>query len=410
MPTEEKPIKPWVLALGQAVSGPLSEAMRRKFVFKQTGTFTQGPTGLTGIVFHESELRNVKSPVATDRADDRFGFEVWREYQTRENRWSVYGGFSTWNKALARVCFMRNVRDNAASIETRVLAWLNRYGLDAWIDFDQEGNRRFDWRTARGSVDLKGELRRFGDLDRKSSGKHKDRPGGWTGSQFAVRRLFTTMCSLSEEELAESAEFLGAELLESYKELEFLYLLLWPHEKPSHSEDCVPDVEPFDPEAVDQVRERIEALVATRLGQPEFRQTLLRAYRGRCAVTGCDVEDALQAAHLFPYTGMNSNRCSNGVLLRADIHNLFDKHLMAIEPGTNEVRVAPGLRGTAYETYDGRVVILPENPNEAPHPRALEHRFNLFAGASGGVSDNKPMASKGSPRIRLFDHGSEDED
>ncbi len=50
---------------------------------------------------------------------------------------------------------------------------------------------------------------------------------------------------------------------------------------------------------------------------------LLKAYSGRCAVTGCDAEPALEAAHLRPYKGPESNTAANGLLLRSDIHTLL---------------------------------------------------------------------------------------
>ena len=52
-------------------------------------------------------------------------------------------------------------------------------------------------------------------------------------------------------------------------------------------------------------------------------------YEGKCAVTGCDVPDVLQAAHIFPYMGPETNHPSNG-LLRADIHTLFDLGLIEL--------------------------------------------------------------------------------
>jgi predicted restriction endonuclease len=71
---------------------------------------------------------------------------------------------------------------------------------------------------------------------------------------------------------------------------------------------------------------RRRVLVAIVCGQWEgvFRRQLLLAYEGRCAVTGCDVEVALEAAPIEPYQGPHSNDIANGLLLRADVHPLFD--------------------------------------------------------------------------------------
>jgi hypothetical protein len=64
------------------------------------------------------------------------------------------------------------------------------------------------------------------------------------------------------------------------------------------------------------------------------------SYQGRCAVTSCDAGAALEGAHLRPYRGPESNDVTNGLLLRADIHTLFDLRLLAPDPapGTSSSR------------------------------------------------------------------------
>ncbi|HUZ56031.1 MAG TPA: HNH endonuclease [Streptosporangiaceae bacterium] len=66
--------------------------------------------------------------------------------------------------------------------------------------------------------------------------------------------------------------------------------------------------------------------VAARQDSPA---ALMAAYSGRCAVTGCTVQAVLEAAHLRPYRGPDSNVTGNGLLLRADIHTLLDLQLLA---------------------------------------------------------------------------------
>ena len=83
--------------------------------------------------------------------------------------------------------------------------------------------------------------------------------------------------------------------------------------------------------------ERLLQEVRRRLGQTEFRSALVDAYNSECAVTGCDVVDALEAAHLIPFCESESNVASNGLLLRADIHTLFDRHLIGINPVTKVI-------------------------------------------------------------------------
>ncbi len=101
-------------------------------------------------------------------------------------------------------------------------------------------------------------------------------------------------------------------------------------------------------------RQRVLAAIVRRRGQPAFRKTLLEVYGGCCPMTGCDVVDALEAAHIQPYSGLKSNDVRNGLLLRADVHTLFDLYLIAINPGSLRIAVAPALQQSAYFELDGR--------------------------------------------------------
>ena len=100
----------------------------------------------------------------------------------------------------------------------------------------------------------------------------------------------------------------------------------------------------FDPDSVKDERERAIRAIRLRRGQPAFRATLLEAYGRRCAITGCSVEDVLEAAHITPYLGSLTNHVSNGLLLPTDIHTLFDCGLLAIEPRTRTVVIAEALK------------------------------------------------------------------
>jgi len=132
--------------------------------------------------------------------------------------------------------------------------------------------------------------------------------------------------------------------------------------------------EAFDPARVKDARERLKAFVVRRLGQPAFREMLIRLYRGRCALTSCDVVQVLEAAHVTPYRGPDTNEATNGILLRADIHTLFDQGLIAIDPTTRQVIIAPILKGTSYGELEGKVVAEPSDPDRKPSDAALvEH-------------------------------------
>jgi hypothetical protein len=129
----------------------------------------------------------------------------------------------------------------------------------------------------------------------------------------------------------------------------------------------------FDIEGISDARRRILGSIVQRQGQPVFRRRLLAAYGGRCAVTGCDVEPVLEAAHIVGYQGARTNHLTNGLLLRADIHTLFDLGLVAIEPTTMTVLVHSSLEQSPYAKYAGRKLRLPGVAHDRPSSAALKH-------------------------------------
>lgn len=77
--------------------------------------------------------------------------------------------------------------------------------------------------------------------------------------------------------------------------------------------------------------EPILRAIKSRRGQASFRNALLQAYSQTCFITGCKTEHVLEAAHIVPH-GDETNYCVfNGLLLRADIHTLFDLELLSID-------------------------------------------------------------------------------
>lgn len=127
----------------------------------------------------------------------------------------------------------------------------------------------------------------------------------------------------------------------------------------------------FSPSNAVDDRRRVLASIVRRRGQPAFRSALLQAYGGRCAMTGCDVTDALEAAHIHPYLGAGSNTVSNGLLLRADIHTLFDLYLVAVNPDSLRIAVAPALRQSTYGELDGSALASPTSTEMAASPQSL---------------------------------------
>lgn len=121
-------------------------------------------------------------------------------------------------------------------------------------------------------------------------------------------------------------------------------------------------------------RRRVLSAVVRRRGQQEFRRSLLAAYGDRCAVTGSSAVPVLEAAHIDAYAGSHTQNVRNGMLLRSDVHTLFDLQLLTVTAGFM-VAVAPELRGTEYGRYHQQRLRLPTDSAQRPDPSALaRHR------------------------------------
>ncbi len=136
--------------------------------------------------------------------------------------------------------------------------------------------------------------------------------------------------------------------------------------------------EAFDPGASVDDRRKTIAQVVRRQGQPHFRRLLLRAYNGRCAMSAYDAEPALEAAHIMPYCGEQTNHPANGLLLRGDIHDLFDLGLIAVDSSAR-LRLATALAGTMYESLHGQALRVPSDPTLRPSEEALQLHYERSA-------------------------------
>lgn len=112
-----------------------------------------------------------------------------------------------------------------------------------------------------------------------------------------------------------------------------------------------------------RVRILREALV--REGQPAFRKRLMIAYGGHCAVTGCSIPELLEAAHVRPYAGGWHTEARHGLLLKTDIHILFDKGMLWIDPDYC-VCLSPVLKNTEYSILEGKRLHLPASCSDWP--------------------------------------------
>ncbi len=103
--------------------------------------------------------------------------------------------------------------------------------------------------------------------------------------------------------------------------------------------------------------ERCTATVKPRPMQGAFRDALFDLYAGRCVVTGCAVPEALEAAHIMPHTGDPVwDQPDNGLLLRRDLHTMFDAFLWSLHPNTGRLALASRLKTSYYQRLSGQVV------------------------------------------------------
>jgi len=91
-----------------------------------------------------------------------------------------------------------------------------------------------------------------------------------------------------------------------------------------------------------------------RRGQVQFRNRLVQLYGGKCAITGSAVQEVLEACHLAFHAKTGINHSGNGILLRSDIHALFDEGLLDIDSTAMTVVVAPRLKQSDYWQYHGQ--------------------------------------------------------
>jgi HNH endonuclease len=126
-------------------------------------------------------------------------------------------------------------------------------------------------------------------------------------------------------------------------------------------------------------------LVRPRLGQGAFRVLVTDNYRRRCAITGERTLPALDAAHIKPFSEGGSHEATNGILMRRDIHSLFDLGYVTVSPNM-KFEVSRRIReefenGRHYYALHGTDIVLPENSQQRPDPSALIwHNENAFKG------------------------------
>lgn len=123
--------------------------------------------------------------------------------------------------------------------------------------------------------------------------------------------------------------------------------------------------EPAVPFSTEDARKRIDAQIVARQGGKVFRDRALKDFNHRCAISGCEVRAVLEAAHIVPYLGQQTNTPDNALLLRSDLHTLFDRGLLWIDPDSLRIRIDADLQGTPYADFADQEVVRPQGVTRA---------------------------------------------
>jgi len=134
------------------------------------------------------------------------------------------------------------------------------------------------------------------------------------------------------------------------------------------------DETPYFPSDEDS-RAAVLRQIKVRRGQQRFRNDLRTRYSNQCMISGCRLLDLVEAAHIKSYRGVKDNDPKNGLLLRADLHTLFDLDFIGIEPDKLTVRVHPDAKAAGYGEFDGVKLIC---DGVRPSKESLALRWKTF--------------------------------
>lgn len=134
----------------------------------------------------------------------------------------------------------------------------------------------------------------------------------------------------------------------------------------------------FDISAPVDERRKEESERTIREGARVFKEALMLNWNRRCAITGTAVASALDGAHIYRYLGPKTNHPTNGLLLRADVHRLFDKHLLSLRYEGGRLAVVCSSLIAASEYAGFQDVALPNDPAAWPDPRLIGYHYSLF--------------------------------
>jgi len=109
--------------------------------------------------------------------------------------------------------------------------------------------------------------------------------------------------------------------------------------------------------------------------QGTFRKQLLLLYDNKCAISNYDAQEGLEAAHIDAFSNEGNNDIDNGIILRSDLHDLFDRQLLKINPNTFKVEIDKSINNTKYRIYHD-IKLNSRNDGKYPNKNFLTTKYN----------------------------------
>jgi hypothetical protein len=140
---------------------------------------------------------------------------------------------------------------------------------------------------------------------------------------------------------------------------------------------ALPD-ESFETTSASDARSSVMRSIARRRGNPRLRRRLIEAYGDACAISGSLALEVLEVAQIVDFAPHLEGRMQNSILLRSDLHTLFDLGFLGIDPETLCVRVSETISDPYYRQFDGRKLSQPSRSYDRPSKRLLAAKYKLF--------------------------------
>ncbi len=125
----------------------------------------------------------------------------------------------------------------------------------------------------------------------------------------------------------------------------------------------------------DDTQEFVNVIRRVRKGQAQLRNKLMHVYEFQCCMTGTGPINVLEAAHIEKHSIGGINLSTNALLLRSDIHILYDDYLIAVHPNTMTIYVSPQLKLTSYWVLNG-TLLKSRNDSKCPDEKKILEHWN----------------------------------